>query len=157
MDYTLRLMRPEDIQQCIDIVELNYGEKYSTIENELTSMFKLDLWVRPEYHVIEVDNKIVSFGGYSLTTIDYNCYGIFWINTHPEHVKNGYAKQIVNSIIDAIKEKNSNKAWIILSCKENLKQFYEQFGFKILSIRPEKGGYMMGLNINETNLVSIDI
>ena len=150
MNQVLRLMRPEDIQQCINIVELNYGEKYTTIENELNSMFKLDLWVRPEYHVIEIKDKIVSFGGYSLTTIDYNCYGIFWINTRPDYVKKGYAKQIVVSIIEAIKQKNSNKSWVILSCKEHLKEFYEQFGFKVLSLRPEKGGYMMGLNINES-------
>jgi predicted GNAT family N-acyltransferase len=143
----LRLLKQDDIKQCVEIVWLNYNMQYDNIESELNSMFNSS-YIKPIYLVIEENNKIVSFGGYSESSIDYDCFEIFWINTHPDYIKMGYATLIINEIINYIKNKSKEKNFsVILSCKKNLKIFYEKFGFKKIMKRPNENGYIMGLNI----------
>ena len=142
----IRLLTENDIPQCLNLFYLNYESgKYSRIENELNAMFEEHVWIRPQYYVVEYEEKVVAFGGYSVAPINANCYEIYWINVHPDYKKKGIGRKIVTTIIKTIKNTGNSKAWITLTCKYHLEHFYKSFGFYIIMETPAKDGYMMAL------------
>lgn len=52
---------------------------------------------------------------------------LFSVVTHPDFQKMGYARRLMNQVIqDSVK---ANRKGIVLTCKERLVGFYEKFGF----------------------------
>ena len=139
----IRQIEEKDVAQCVAIVGLNYNGEYDRVEIELRAAFDPNAWIRPEYYVIEEDDKVIAFGGFCQSCIDYDCYGIYWINVHPDFQGHGYGKMIVSKLVDVIGA--IHESWAILSCKEDLKDFYASLGFKPLMERPGSG-FMMGLD-----------
>lgn len=63
---------------------------------------------------------------------------IFGLDVHPDHQKNGYAKELMNHFIDfATKEK---KKAVLLTCKEHLVYYYEKFGYVNLGVSESTHG-----------------
>lgn len=52
---------------------------------------------------------------------------IFGLNTLPEYRNNGYASQLVDQMIEDAKKEN--RSGVVLTCKKELIEFYEKFGF----------------------------
>lgn len=52
---------------------------------------------------------------------------IFGLNTIPEHRKKGYAGLLVEKVIKQAKKEN--RSGVVLTCKENLIDYYSKFGF----------------------------
>ncbi|CAH2215440.1 GNAT family N-acetyltransferase [Tepidibacter aestuarii] len=52
---------------------------------------------------------------------------IFGLDVHPSHQKKGYAKELMKAFISMCKEKNISN--VILTCKQPLIKYYEQFGY----------------------------
>lgn len=53
---------------------------------------------------------------------------IFSLGVHPDHQRNGYAREILNTFIEQCKVLKKKK--IILTCKEHKVNYYASFGFK---------------------------
>lgn len=53
---------------------------------------------------------------------------VFGLDVHPNHQHKGYAIQLMNALIDLARKEGRNG--MILTCKEELIGFYEQFGYR---------------------------
>lgn len=58
---------------------------------------------------------------------DGDWQAIFGVVVLPEYQKNGYAKKIIERVIDDAKQQN--RKGCILTCKNKLLKYYEKFGF----------------------------
>ena len=52
---------------------------------------------------------------------------LFGVATHPAYQKHGLASRLMNHVIEEMKRQE--KSGIVLTCKEELLQFYQRFGF----------------------------
>lgn len=75
---------------------------------------------------------------------------IFGVETVPEYRHRGYAAELMNYVINECK--NQSRAGIVLTCKEELIGFYEQFGYKNEGVSESVHGgavwYQMRLVLN---------
>ena len=140
----IRQLKKQEIEEAVRINRENLPEyDYDdSIRKELEAMF--DSAVRtPEFFAIE-DNggKMIAFGGYAQSWMSYEVYDMIWINVDPEHQRKGHGTKLVEKIIQTIKEKNA--AMIMLYCRDP--EFYERFGFTLLSPLPDDY-CVMGLRV----------
>jgi ribosomal protein S18 acetylase RimI-like enzyme len=73
---------------------------------------------------------------------------IFGVATDPLYQKKGYAKALMNKVIEDTKAEN--KDGIVLICKDELIPFYEQFGFVCEGVSNSEHG---GVKWNDMKLV----
>ncbi len=55
---------------------------------------------------------------------------IFGLDVLPEYEKKGYGKQLMTHMIEESKKRG--RKGVVLTCKEHLISFYEQFGYKVV-------------------------
>lgn len=131
--------------------------------------FEKRLKIYPNHFwVMEIDDKIVSLIN-GLTTDEYNLTDrlmenpqlhnekgkwlmIFGVATDPLYRKRGYAKAIMNRVIE--EAKNEGRSGIVLTCKDRLIPFYEQFGFVREGISESTHG---GVTWNSMRLLLTDV
>jgi N-acetylglutamate synthase-like GNAT family acetyltransferase len=144
----IRPLKEEDIDSCSKIVGENYSGKYAN--NSILEMGEMfgEALIKPEYVVAEENNKIIGFGGYIQSFMDYHVYQIFWINVIPENQGNGIGTNLVQTIIKKIKNINEkDKKPLVIQLTTTKPRFYEErFKFKIVSELKE-GSYLMVLNV----------
>lgn len=59
---------------------------------------------------------------------DGEVIAVYGLDVLPEYQNNGYAGELMNAFIAYAR--SSNRAYVILTCKEHLIHYYERFGFK---------------------------
>lgn len=131
----------KDLEELYNIESLcfpiNEAASKETIEKRLNTF-------NDYFYILKKDNKIVSFINGILSNeknlidkmyedssyhnINNKWYIIFGVDTLPNYQHQGYAKQLMNYVINDLKKQN--KIGIILTCKKELITFYEQFGYK---------------------------
>jgi predicted GNAT family N-acyltransferase len=133
-------------------------ESLSFPESEAASResFEQRLKIYPKHFwVLEVDGKIISIINGMITNEPqkhdellenpalHNENGdwliIFGVATLPEYRKKGYSKALMQKVIEVTK--SENRKGIVLVCKDELIDFYKQFGFEFLGVsKSEHGG-----------------
>ena len=104
----IRKLRPSDIKNASSIVENNYSKTYGKrAEKELWAMFKNKVF-DPIYFVAEENKKIIAFGGYVQSPMDYHIYEIFWVNVSHKNQNKGTGTKLIQHIIKEIKKKRGN-------------------------------------------------
>lgn len=136
----IRNVFPDDLD-CITRIE---ADCFPAAEAASKDSFKERISVFPQgFFVGELNNKIIGFinGGVTnenhiedkffktmdLHISDGNNIVIFGLDVHPDYQKKGYAKKLMNHFIRSAKKDGRKK--ILLTCKEHLIEFYEQFGY----------------------------
>ncbi|PAB60043.1 GNAT family N-acetyltransferase [Anaeromicrobium sediminis] len=95
------------------------------------------------FFVAELDNEIIGFinGGVTndihieddfFKTMDLHIPDgdnivIFGLDIHPDYQRKGYAKELMSHFIEDAKKSGRKK--VLLTCKEHLIKYYEQFGY----------------------------
>ncbi len=152
----------------LDYVSHIEAECFPEAEAAPKSALKERLSVYPEgFFVAELDGKIIGFINGGLTNhnhiedvffenMDFHMHDgknilIFGLDVHPQYQKNGYAQALMEHFIDSAKKKGIKN--ILLTCKEHLITFYEQFGYINEGVSKSVHGgakwYDMYLKINE--------
>jgi predicted N-acetyltransferase YhbS len=125
----IRTLKPGDIKAAAKIVGQNYNKTYERLaRRELVGMFK-NMMLGPSYLVVEEKGQVIGLAGYVNDWIDYNVYGIFWVNVAPSHQKRGIGRALIKKLITII---SKTQARIIILTTQAPK-FYRQFGFKTLT------------------------
>ncbi|WFD10180.1 GNAT family N-acetyltransferase [Tepidibacter hydrothermalis] len=128
----------------LDSISSIEADCFPKAEAAAKEVFKERISVFPEGFLAgEIDGKIIGFINGGLTdsnsikdeffeSMDFhNPNGknmvIFGLDVHPNHQKKGYATELMNQFISICRDKNISN--IILTCKEHLIKYYEQFGY----------------------------
>lgn len=141
----LRPLKKSDILSAAKIIGENYSAAYQrSSTKEMRAMFEPGV-VKPYYLVAEENKKIIGFGGYMQSWMDYEIYTLFWLNVQKKYQGNGVGTKIVKKLIQLIKRKNP--VFILLSTDRP--GFYTRFGFKKLRYFKSNGYTVMGLTIKK--------
>lgn len=147
----IRELRKSDIKACVAICDANYnGQYHSQINKELHRMFDKTFFVRPTYYVAEIDGKILAFAGFAPTGFDYNIYGLFWVNTHPEHLGGKIGLKVVKHIVSGIRRKmidTKKPGCILLTCLKPLERYYSKLSFKTITTTGDE--LVMCIHLNQ--------
>ena len=136
----IRSVSIEDLD-CINSIE---ADCFPKAEAATKKVFKERISVFSQGFLAgEIDGKIIGFINGGLTDSNsikddffecmafHNSNGknmvIFGLDVHPNYQKKGYAKQLMHEFISMCKDKNISN--IILTCKQHLIKYYEQFGY----------------------------
>ena len=80
---------------------------------------------------------------------------VFGLDVLPEYQHNGYASMLMNHLIQNTKKAGRNG--VVLTCKKELLEFYQKFGFRNEGISQSVHGgavwYQMRLTLNETDVI----
>lgn len=136
----IRNVLPEDLDSVTEIESVCFPSAEAAKRN----VFKDRISSFSEgFFVAELDNQIIGFinGGatnrkhiedeffenMNLHISNGENIAIFGLDVHPDYQRNGYAKKLINHFITAAK--NDGRKRVLLTCKEHLIKYYEQFGF----------------------------
>lgn len=133
----------------VSIEDLDYVTRieaacFPTAEAATKNVFKERISVFPEgFFVAELNNEIIGFINGGVTNENHiedeffqnmnlhipngDNIVIFGLDVHPEYQKKGYAKELMNHFIEAAKKAGRKR--ILLTCKEHLIKYYEEFAY----------------------------
>ncbi len=149
----------------LDAVTLVESESFPKEEAARREDFEKRLKIYPNHFwVLELDGRIISLINGMITNDEtkhdellenpqlHNENGkwliVFGVATSPDYRKKGYAKALMNKVIEDTKlEKRKG---IVLICKDELISFYEQFGFVYEGVSSSTHG---GVKWNNMRLV----
>lgn len=128
------------------IIDDDFLEKLHTQEHIFVKRIEIQAEENLNYFVLELENKIIGWIYYSLTTNLYqNTAEVYSLYILKEYHKKGYDKLLLNFAIKNIKKNNINK--MIIGClKENpSNDFYKHMGGEIITTRLFKNKYIENL------------
>jgi predicted N-acetyltransferase YhbS len=147
----IRPLTETDIPHTAAIVGRNYpeeAEKYvASATLELHAMFG-DAPIKPGYFVAVHDDQILGFAGFMQSWMDYNIYNVFWVNVDPKHQRQGIGKELVRTVIDAIRL-DANACMILLTTTSP-KYYADHFGFKALQPFMDGEYQLMSLSLENS-------
>ncbi|MFZ5967177.1 MAG: GNAT family N-acetyltransferase [Bacillota bacterium] len=136
----IRNVLPEDLA-CVSQIE---AVCFPSAEAAPKDVLKERISVFPEgFFVAELNNEIIGFINGGATNKNYiedaffktmnlhmsngDNLVIFGLDVHPNYQRKGFAKELMEYYIEAAKKDGRKK--ILLTCKEHLIKYYEQFGY----------------------------
>ena len=144
-----RNARREDIDEMMKIVEaLSPKHPYnSVVEDEINKSFE-DYGYKPTYLIVEENEKIFGFLGYSQSRINYRVYEIFHVMVNPQHQKKGFGTKLMEKAINEIKSlrRESKDDYLILTTSLQ-PEYFERFGFNTLIKIKVNGSCLMSLSV----------
>ncbi len=143
----IRPLREDDILHASKITGENYSLRYAKNSiREMRASFDNPV-IAPKYVVAEDKGKIVGYGGYIQSWMDYHVYNLFWINVSPNRQREGIGTKIVKRLISEIKRQRGmdKKALMILLTTSKPKFYSKCFGFKVLTKFKHDRNYLMCL------------
>lgn len=145
------LLEEQDIPAVLDIIRENYPDEdlRESALADVRAMFAQETWIRPTFLVIKAADKIVAFGAYSTLGLDYDGYGIYWVNVSPAWQGKGYGTRLIQALLERIRAEPSRCSYAVLSCQYSLRAFYEACGFTVLKDRGTAGveKYLMQIEL----------
>ena len=137
----IRTATIKDLNELIEIEQ----ECFPVAEAASRESMEQRLSVFPEcFWILEDNDKIVSFVNGMVTkesnlldemyedanihTFQGDWQMIFGVDTRVEYRKQGYAAQLLEYVIEQVR--NQNRKGIVLTCKEKLIPYYAKFGFE---------------------------
>lgn len=125
----LRRLTKKDIPAALRIIKENYpadSRYYPKARREIVAMFHKETF-GPRYIAAEEKGKLVGFGGYSQSWIDYDGYGLFWVNVQKDAQGRRIGTEIVKSLISEIQKGGRGTYILIITTRQN---FYRRLGFR---------------------------
>ncbi|WP_432663644.1 GNAT family N-acetyltransferase [Wukongibacter baidiensis] len=136
----IRNVLPSDLEHVTEIE----AACFPAAEAAPRDAFKNRILVFPEgFFVAELDNEIIGFingGATDKSHIEDEFFGnmelhkdagknlvIFGLDVHPKYQRRGFAKELMLHFIEEAKKSDREK--VLLTCKEHLIGYYEQFGY----------------------------
>ncbi|MTI71838.1 MAG: GNAT family N-acetyltransferase [Firmicutes bacterium] len=162
MNIKIRNVLTEDLDSVTQIENTCFPSK----EAAPREVFKERISTFPEgFFVAELDNKVIGFINSGVTNKEHiedkffetmnlhipngDNIAIFGLDVHPKYQRKGYAKELMKYLINSAKIDGRKK--VLLTCKEHLIKYYEQFGFVNEGVSESKHGgakwYDMYLNL----------
>lgn len=150
-NYKIRPIETGDIDECCKMVRESFGGDYpdlefDTMRDEFTSAFTDNWWGRPNYYVCTCNNQIVGMGGYSLSSLDWGIYEMFWLS-----VKNGWKGKGIGTLLQKHREAEITKQelykddiTILLSTTKTVVDFHIKNGYSILLEKASGKEVLMG-------------
>ena len=143
LEITLRLAKPNEIEEIINIEKICFPPSEAANEKEFKERFN----TFPENFIIaenKKEKKLIGFINgctynepnlpdelYHNTKL-HNSKGdyqtVFGLDVIPEYRKQGVGENLIKFLIELSKKRN--KKGIVLTCKEHLIHFYEKFGYE---------------------------
>lgn len=130
----------KDLDEIANIEKICFPKKEAATKEQIEKRIKS---YNDYFYILKENNEIISFINgiisnnknltdemYENTSIhkkNEDWYFIFGVDTLPKYQHKGYAKKMMNYVIDDLKRQN--KKGIVLTCKKELITFYEQFGY----------------------------
>ena len=142
----LRAYRTSDKLQLIKLLQLNTPTYFAASEQEDFEEY-LDKH-SDNYYVIEVNEQIISCGGYNYDE-DSTIGKLSWYIVHPNYQGKGYGKQIVQYCIKALKAQPSVKM-ISVRTSQLVYPFFEKLGFELKKV--EKDYWAKGFDLYQMEL-----
>ena len=144
-----RNARRKDIDEMMKIVEAISPEypHNSDVEDEINRSFENNGY-KPTYLVVEENEKILGFLGYSQSRINYRVYEIFHVMVNPQHQKKGFGTKLMEGAINDIKSlrRESEDDYLILITSLQ-PEYFERFGFSTLTKIKVNGSCLMSLSV----------
>ena len=145
----IRSIKKSEVATASKLVGLNYSKNYEkSSKKEIGATFTNSV-IPPKYLVAEEKGKVIGFGGYIQSWMDYSVYNIFWVNVHPKEQGKGIGTKLVRALIDKIKgagsKKNPPRLILITATTENTRFYEKRFGFKKMFFFDDY--HLMGLGI----------
>ncbi len=100
-----------------------------------------------DYFVAEIDGEVVGSGGFALN--DDETVSLCWGMIREEHLGTGLGKKLTQYRITQAREKHGDRP-IVISTSQLTQGFYEKFGFRMTSHKPD--GFGPGIDICEMRL-----
>lgn len=136
----IRNVLPKDLEAVTQIEATCFPASEAAPKN----VFKERLSIFPEgFFIAELNNEIIGFinGGATnknhledefFKTMDLHIPNgdnmvIFGLDVHPKYQKRGFAKVLMHHFIESAKKDGRKN--VLLTCKEHLIKYYEQFGY----------------------------
>ena len=147
MPLKTRLLKKKDIPQCVEMAKLNFGGDEKALKEDLEAMFNTETWIQPAFHVIVQEDEIIAMAGYAPDIIDFDCFGIFWVQVKEAYKGQGYGKMIMKHLLKAIKKSRKKKdTLLMLACDDEMIKFYKKFGFRKMLTKKD-GTLIMARNL----------
>lgn len=144
----IRFLQESDIPQASAIVGKNYNKPYEEMSAaEMQEMFG-SATIKPKYMVVEEDDTIVACAGFMQSWMDYNIWNIFWVNVDPDRQRCGIGKQLVQRVIDEIKEDMGGVCLILLTT-DSPSYYADHFGFVTLQSFLSGAYQLMSLSLED--------
>lgn len=140
-EYQIRKVKNEDLEQVYQVESLCFPEAEAASRKSLEERIQT---FPDSFLVAEAEEKIIGFINGAITDSpvirdemfeDISLHqpegryqSIFGLDVHPAHQKQGIAADLMRHLI--VQTREQKKAGLILTCKERLIPFYEQFGYQ---------------------------
>ncbi len=140
-EYRIRKASVEDLDSIAKLEKCCFPEEEAASEAAFSDRLKE---YPSHFWMLETDGRLVSmingmvtdepdlrdemYNNAALHNENGSWQMIFGVETHPAYQKNGYASILMRQVIEDAEK--SRRAGLVLTCKEQLIPFYEQFGFE---------------------------
>lgn len=163
-EYQIRKVKKEDLEQIYQVESICFPAAEAARKQSLKE--RIDTFP-DSFLVAEADGRIIGFINGAVTDSpvirdemfedsslhqeDGSYQSIFGLDVHPDYRGQGIAADLMQHLMGQAKKQN--KAGLILTCKETLISFYEQFGYRSMGISESVHGgavwYDMILEFNK--------
>lgn len=145
MKYEIRYVKQEDLEQVFQVEAVCFPAAEAASRESLEERIRTfpDSFLVAESEGIIVgfingavtDSQVIRdemFEDSSLHKPDGRYQGIFGLDVRPEYQRQGIAADLMRHLIEEAKKQG--RAGLILTCKERLIPFYEQFGYRSMGV-----------------------
>jgi hypothetical protein len=146
MSTTIRKYEANDYHACMKAFQTNVPKYFTSEEVEeferfLTKLADPEAIDNPFYYVLELDNRIISCGGFGKKDgIDgIPSITFVWGLVSIEHHKKGFGEQLLKFRLTEIKKQFPNRQ-VILDTTQFSFSFFEKYGFKTVKITENSYG-----------------
>lgn len=125
----VRDLRPSDVEECVTIVRLNWGEIVaSRFVDEVAHAFLPDMKWPPIYFVyVNDEDEVLGFAGMMESWIMHGVWDFIWINVHPDHHHKGIGKLLTeNRILEVL-----SKGGAVINLITRQYDFFKSLGFQV--------------------------
>ena len=127
----IRRMTKEDIPRAIHIERLSFPYPWSS------NIFSVELEKKDFafYYVMEYRHSLVAYGGYWKIRNEAH---LITFAVHPSFRRKGLGSRLLQYLFKEIEKQNLDKVTLeVRSSNSSAQNFYQEFGFKRIAIRPQ--------------------
>lgn len=145
MKYEIRHVKQEDLEQVFQVEAVCFpaaeAASWESLEERIRTFPDSFLVAESEGIIVGfingavTDSKVIRdemFEDSSLHKPDGRYQSIFGLDVRPEYQRQGIAADLMRHLIEEAKKQG--RAGLILTCKERLIPFYEQFGYRSMGV-----------------------
>lgn len=148
----IRIAEKPDTKALIEFLVSNAGEEFRTAADRCVNcMFSHD-YRRPVFLVAARDSRIIGAVAYTQEFFTISgCWGISWLNVHPDYRSRGLGQTLMEACMDRIARDSGKECTAILATMPGQSALYDRLGFEKCG-QDHKGSWFMTKTIGAKTL-----